>query len=99
MGFADLNDKFHLPIWLLYLVATLANVAGYVLRKKFKLTYFSLRMMVMHRYFDISRAKRDLRYEPLYAFAEKWPETLDWFKQHWLPEFRAEQQGAKRKGD
>lgn len=96
MGFADLTTKFHLPVWFMYVVATLANVAGFLLGKKFKLNYFSLRMITMHRYFDISNAQRDLKYEPVKRFDEAWPETLQWFKENWLPGFLAEKSGKKK---
>ena len=91
MGFDDLYSKFHLPVWLLYMVATVADVVGSFIGVKFKLTRFTLRMMTMHRYFNISRARRDLHYEPIHAFEQEWPKTLEWFQQNWLPEFQAEQ--------
>lgn len=94
MGFADLTTKFHLPIWFMYILATIANIAGLLLGKKFKLNYFSLRMISMHRYFDISRAKRDLKYEPVKVFDDAWPETLQWFKVNWLPGFLAAKSGV-----
>ena len=94
MGFDDLNDKFHLPVWFLYLLATAANVLGFLLHKKFKLNYFSLRMITMHRYFDISNARRDLRYQPVRSFEEAWPHTLQWFRENWLPRFLAERKGS-----
>ena len=92
MGFTDLNTKFHLPVWFLYIVATVADAVGYCLDRKFKLSRFTLRMMTMDRYFDISRAQRDLHYQPLYTFDEQWPKTLEWFRQYWLPEFQKQQQ-------
>ena len=96
MGFTDLTTKIHLPVWFMYIVATLANICGFLLNKKFKLNYFSLRMITMHRYFDISNAKRDLKYEPVKKFDEAWPETLQWFKENWLPGFLAEKSGKKK---
>jgi hypothetical protein len=44
-------------------------------------------MLTMHRYFSIENAKRDLKYEPLYDFQDRWQYTIDWFKEHWLPGF------------
>jgi nucleoside-diphosphate-sugar epimerase len=96
MGFTDLTTKFHLPVWFMYIVATLANILGFLLNKKFKLNYFSLRMITMHRYFDISRAKHDLRYEPVKTFDEAWPETLQWFKVNWLPHYLALKNSKKK---
>jgi nucleoside-diphosphate-sugar epimerase len=72
----------------LYLIATFANILGLILNKKFKLNYFSLRMMTMHRYFDISAAKTYLKYVPVRPYEEAWPSTLEWFKENWLPDFQ-----------
>jgi nucleoside-diphosphate-sugar epimerase len=46
-------------------------------------------MLVIHRWFDISAAKRDLGYEPLFTFQEGWASTIEWFKEHWLPDYKA----------
>jgi nucleoside-diphosphate-sugar epimerase len=97
MGFTDLQSKFRLPVWFMYLVATIANVLGFLLNKKFKLNYFSMRMITMDRYFDISNAKRDLKYTPIKSFDEAWPTTLQWFKEEWLPKFLAEKESRKTK--
>jgi nucleoside-diphosphate-sugar epimerase len=99
MGFEDLNSKFHLPIWLLYLIATIANIMGWILNKKFKLNYFSLRIMTMHRYFDISAAKTYLKYTPVRPYSDAWPGTLEWFKENWLADFRRAQLQSNKKKD
>jgi hypothetical protein len=44
----------------------------------------------MHRYFDISNAKRDLKYRPIVTFEEAWPVTLQYFREQWLPQFLEE---------
>ena len=87
MGFTDLNTKFHLPVWLLYIVATIGNILGYFLNTKFKLNYFSLRMSTMHRYFNIDNAIRELHYTPIVPYETAWPRTIEWFQQHWLPQY------------
>ena len=85
MGFTDLFSKFHLPIWLLMMVAYAANCLGYCLNKKFKLNPFNVKMLTIHRYFSIENAKRDLKYEPVISFEDGWKKTIDWHKIHWLP--------------
>jgi sterol-4alpha-carboxylate 3-dehydrogenase (decarboxylating) len=95
MGFADLHSKFHLPVWFLYSIAYLANVVGWAVGKKFKLNPFNIRMMTIHRYFSIENAQRDLKYEPLKKFDEAWPETIQWFKENWLPGFNAKSSESK----
>ena len=37
------------------------------------------------RYFDISAARADLKYVPLITFKDGWKETIQWFKDNWLP--------------
>jgi nucleoside-diphosphate-sugar epimerase len=90
MGFTDLYTKFHLPLWLLYGVAYICNVIGFIINKKFKLSPFNVTMLTIHRWFSIDNAIRDLKYEPLFKTEEAWPTTIDWFKKHWLPKFLQE---------
>uniref|UniRef100_A0A7S2UZ88 3-beta hydroxysteroid dehydrogenase/isomerase domain-containing protein n=1 Tax=Fibrocapsa japonica TaxID=94617 RepID=A0A7S2UZ88_9STRA len=85
MGFRSLWTKFHLPIMLLMVLAHICDFLGMLLNRKFKLTPFSVKMLTIHRYFDIEAAKKDLKYEPLIEFDKGWLETIDWFKQNWLP--------------
>jgi len=96
MGFANLDTKVHLPVWFLYALAYMCNVVGFVLGKKLKLNPFNVRMLTMNRYFSPELSKRDLNYEPLYTFEDRWQYTIDWFKKNWLPGFLASQQGTKK---
>lgn len=89
MGFIDLETKFHLPVWLLYGIAYILKPISMLTGKKFKLTPFTVRMMVIHRYFDISNSRRDLNYEPLMKFEDEWPRTIEWFQLNWLPKWKA----------
>ncbi|KAG7345636.1 nucleoside-diphosphate-sugar epimerase [Nitzschia inconspicua] len=93
MGFADLEKKFHLPVWLLYSVAYFCNFLTLLTGKHFKLKPFTVKMMIINRYFNIKNAKRDLQYQPLKTFDEGWKETIDWFKVNWLPQYK--EMGAK----
>lgn len=87
MGFADLTKKFHLPVWLLYTVAYIVAFIGKLTGKKFKLNPFNVKMLTIHRYFSIERARQDLKYEPILEFENAWPLTITWFKEHWLPTY------------
>lgn len=87
MGFTDLFSKFHLPVWLLYTVAYICSFFTFLTGKQFKLKPFTVKMMIIHRYFDISNAKRDLKYEPLITFEKGWADTIEWFKTNWLPKW------------
>lgn len=93
MGFVDLETKMHLPVWLLFAVAYFCEFVTLLTGKIFKLKPFTVNMLIIHRYFNIKNAKRDLKYTPLISFAEGWPETIEWFKIHWLPEYQ--KSGAK----
>ena len=93
MGFTDLYQKFHLPVWLLYIVAHAADVIGWLLGKKFKLNPFNVKMLTIHRYFLIDNAQRDLKYRPLKSTKEAWSETIAWFQKHWLPQYLARKGG------
>ncbi|VEU37363.1 unnamed protein product [Pseudo-nitzschia multistriata] len=88
MGFADLFSKFHLPVWLLYSVAYICDFVSFLTGKQFKLKPFTVKMLIIHRYFNIKNAKRDLLYKPLISFEKGWPETIEWFKINWLPEYQ-----------
>merc|ERR1740117_2754760 len=56
-------------------------------RLPIKLNRFNIIVLTMHRWFDVSAAQRDLKYEPIIPYSVGWPETISWFKQHWLPGF------------
>jgi nucleoside-diphosphate-sugar epimerase len=89
MGFTDLYSKFHLPLWLLFGVAHFCDFLTVLTGKQFKLKPFTVKMLIIHRYFDISNAKRDLKYVPLISFEDGWAQTIEWFKVHWLPNYQA----------
>eukprot|EP00667_Euglena_gracilis_P014509 EG_transcript_15039 len=85
LGCQSLFTKFKLPFHLMLLVGYVCNVIGFVLRRKLKLTPFTVRMLCIHRWFDISNATRDLKYEPIVSFEEGWQQTITWFAEH--PDF------------
>jgi nucleoside-diphosphate-sugar epimerase len=97
MGFTNLYSKFHLPVILLYSLAYIANIIGFLTNRKFKLNPFNVRMLTMHRYFSIERAKRDLQYEPIIGFDKAFPATIQWFKVNWLPNFQKKNSGKNKK--
>ena len=87
LGYGSLYDKHAVPGWLITPVAHAVQAAGYFLNRKFKLNPFAVRMLMIHRWFDISAAERDLGYKPVYTFEEGWEKTLVWFKKNWVPQF------------
>ena len=54
-------------------------------------------MLLINRYFDISNAKRDLNYEPIYSYDDAWEITMDWFEKEWMPKHAPEVEVPKRK--
>lgn len=93
MGFVDIETKTHLPVWLLYGVAYFCKFLTLLTGKKFKLTPFTVNMLLIDRFFNIKNAKRDLQYQPLFSFEQAWPDTIEWFRVNWLPEYQ--KMGAK----
>jgi len=100
MGFYSLWKKFHLPTWFMmgiaYLVLVLGNLYGtlsgtpsHVVNYHLKLNPFAVKMLVINRYFDISAAERDLKYKPVIPFEQGWAQTIEWFKENWLPTYKA----------
>lgn len=45
---------------------------------------------MINRHFNISAAKKDLKYEPVVSFDEGWKSTIIWFKKNWLPKYEEE---------
>lgn len=84
MGYPSLKGKFHLPLWLLLPIAATCECLSYLFGVRLKLNRFAVKMLVIHRYFDISNAKRDLKYEPIIKFEDGWKETIQWFRENWL---------------
>ena len=68
----------------------LCDGIGYCCGTTIKLNSFGVRMLTMHRWFNISAAETDLKYEPVIGFEEGWQETIAWFKANWLPKFISE---------
>ena len=86
MGFGSIWAKAHLPMWLLWGLAYVCEAISWVLGITLKLNLFNVRVLTMHRWFDVSAAAKDLQYEPVVRSA-RWADTLAWFKAHWLPYF------------
>ena len=81
------RDRYHLPTWLLYLLAYVCEAIGWMLGVTLKLNLFNVRMLTMHRWFNIDKATKDLGYEPIIPFKQGWRDTTTWFRENWLPSF------------
>ena len=94
MGFDSLWSKFKLPAWFLYPVAHICDGVGWLLGKKLKLNPFNVRVLTMHRWFDISAAENDLGFKPIIDWREGWDDNIAWHRKHWLPAFTARRESA-----
>lgn len=87
MGFTSIWSKFKLPYWFIMPIAYLCDVFGWLIGRRLKLNPFNVRVLTMHRWFDISAAERDLGFQPIVGFVPGWRDTIDWFVANWLPGF------------
>merc|ERR1712151_608868 len=71
----------------------LCEIVGSIIGVKTKLSRFTVKMLTMHRWFNIESTNKDLGYAPVIGFKEGWPETVSWFKTNWLPTFKANRTG------
>ncbi|CAD2220099.1 NAD(P)-dependent steroid dehydrogenase-like protein [Angomonas deanei] len=88
MGFPSIQARIHYPFMFLYIVALFAEVLGMIMNTTFKLNVFNVFVLTMNRWFDISAAENDLKYQPIIPFDEGWQDTIEWFKANWLPKFQ-----------
>ena len=63
MGFASVKARASLPMWLLWTLAAVCELVQWCLGITLKLNYFNVKMLTMHRWFNISAAERDLELE------------------------------------
>jgi nucleoside-diphosphate-sugar epimerase len=94
MGFTSIWSKFKLPYYFIMPLAYLCSVIGWILGINIKLNPFTVTVLTMHRWFDISAAENDLKYKPVIHYKQGWAETLAWFKANWLPYY---QQGGNNR--
>jgi nucleoside-diphosphate-sugar epimerase len=87
-GFTSIWSKMKLPLWFLMPIAYLCSLIGWIIGRNLKLNPFNVRVLTMHRWFDIANAERDLGFKPVIPFAAGWADAGQWFKAHWLPSFQ-----------
>jgi len=81
-GRRSLKTKFSVPYMILMPIAIILQGFTYLFGVSFRLTPFTVKMMTIDRWFDITNAKRDLGYEPIIPFQQGWADTIAWFKEH-----------------
>mmetsp|Transcript_953 Transcript_953/g.1511 ORF Transcript_953/g.1511 Transcript_953/m.1511 type:complete len:364 (-) Transcript_953:428-1519(-) len=79
LGYKSLFDKFHLPLWFMMSIAYFLKMISICTGIKFRITPFTVKMLTIHRWFDISAAEKDLGYKPLITFKEGWKQTVAWY--------------------
>ncbi|CAM9654196.1 unnamed protein product, partial [Laminaria digitata] len=89
MGFTSLYSKIKLPAPLMTLVGHVCDFISWSIGRQLRVSSFTVKMLVIHRWFDISAAERDLKYKPIVSFEEGFAKTLGWLKKDWLPKYKA----------
>ncbi len=89
-GYTSIKKRFALPTWFIMGLAYVSLALGTLLGKKFRLNPFAVKMMIIHRWFNIDAARKDLGYEPLVTFEEAFAKTITWYKESWIPEHMPE---------
>lgn len=78
LGYPPITGK--VPYWLVYFIASVKEgwdtLRGGTLNAEDGLTRFAVRYMVTHHYFDISKARRDLGWQPRISLAEGIQRTI-----------------------
>lgn len=93
VGLPSIKTRRALPAWLMMGAAHATMRVGKLMSlvsgtpyphvmKRLKLDTFAVRMLLIHRWFDIHRAVEDLEYEPVLSFDEGWEQTIAWFRKH-----------------
>jgi len=82
MGYGSLWDKIKLPWILMMTIAYFLQSITLVTGHQFRVNPFTVKMLTIHRWFDITNAERDLDYKPVKTFEDGWKETEEWFKDH-----------------
>ncbi|KAJ1458445.1 hypothetical protein M885DRAFT_512875 [Pelagophyceae sp. CCMP2097] len=90
MGFQSLASKIKLNYYLLMGLAWVCELVGWILGTTLKLNVFNVRVLTMHRWFDIAAAQKDLGFQPIVAYQQGWADTIVWFREHWLPTHKAD---------
>lgn len=79
-GLPSLRTKYNLPLWFMTPLANISDFITKVTGKKLKLNSFTLKMLVMHRYFSIQKLEDLVGYRPLISFDEGWKQTIESMK-------------------
>eukprot|EP00511_Aplanochytrium_stocchinoi_P000379 CAMPEP_0204823510 /NCGR_PEP_ID=MMETSP1346-20131115/1596_1 /ASSEMBLY_ACC=CAM_ASM_000771 /TAXON_ID=215587 /ORGANISM="Aplanochytrium stocchinoi, Strain GSBS06" /LENGTH=414 /DNA_ID=CAMNT_0051950183 /DNA_START=83 /DNA_END=1327 /DNA_ORIENTATION=+ len=87
LGFPSIWEKYKLPYGLLMVVAYISLGIGWILGTKLRLNPFVVKVLTMHRWFNICDAVEDLNYEPIIDFTTGWKDCGEWFLENWKPGF------------
>lgn len=94
VGATSLWKQWHLPFWLLYILGLMCEVYTYFTGIATKLNVFNVFVLTMNRWFDIKAIEKDLGYEPIIPFERGWEDTIQWFVQNWVPEYKKKMNGS-----
>jgi nucleoside-diphosphate-sugar epimerase len=88
VGAVPLSQKMHLPFWLLYIIGLACEFFTWCTGITTKLNIFTVFVLTMNRWFNIKNIERDMEYKPIVGFEKGWADTITWFVQNWVPEYR-----------
>lgn len=88
VGSTSLYNRIHLPFWLLYLIGLGCEFFTYLTGITTKLNVFTVFVLTMNRWFNIKNIENDMEYQPIIGFEKGWADTIQWFVQNWVPEYR-----------
>jgi nucleoside-diphosphate-sugar epimerase/sterol desaturase/sphingolipid hydroxylase (fatty acid hydroxylase superfamily) len=80
-GLPSLEMKFHLNLPILYVAAYISQFLSFFIKpftgRALRLNPFVVRMLTMHRFFNIDKAVKRLNYRPIRSFEEGWVEAIE----------------------
>ena len=79
-GLPSLHGKFHIASGILWAVAYAGTAFTTFTGKQIKITPFTVKMLLIHRYFSIAKARYLLGYEPVVTFEEGWVSSIEAIK-------------------
>jgi nucleoside-diphosphate-sugar epimerase len=82
MGYESVKSRKYLPSWLMFGIAYAGVAVSTLTGMNFRINPFTVKMLTIHRWFNIKNAKNDLNYKPVVTSEEGFRLTMEWFKKN-----------------